>query len=53
MANIANSHLYCVLIQAKLLLPVVLNSLVESIIRRGIISYNSPKLSYDTIVLKD
>ena len=53
MANIANSHLYYVLIQAKLLLLVVLNSLAESIIRRGIISYDSPKLSYNAIVLKD
>jgi hypothetical protein len=32
---------------------VVLDSLAESIIRRGIISHDSPKLSYDTIVLKD
>jgi hypothetical protein len=27
--------------------------LVESIIKRGIISHDSPKLSYDGIVLKD
>jgi hypothetical protein len=53
MANIANSHLYCIPFQAKLLLPVKLNSPVKSIIGRGIISYNSPKLSYNAIVLKD
>jgi hypothetical protein len=35
------------------LLPIVLNSLAESIIRRDIISHDSPKLSYNAIVLKD
>ncbi len=50
-ANIPNPLVICQLVPVYLLFYIGLDRMTEDIVQRGVISYNSSKLVYNTIVL--
>jgi hypothetical protein len=53
MANALNPPITCRLVPVYLLFHIGLDRTIEDVIWRGVVSYNSSKLVYNTVILQD